>query len=91
MAGVAFYDLDNSQLAGAIIPETGGWVWNITADYSDGSGNKLSGIPVVVHTLDGDSLATINTKLAAGVKAAGVARGITVTQVAAHTIGITAV
>lgn len=82
MPAVAFFDLDSSQLVGAIQPEDGGWIWNLTADFSDTAQQlKLVGIPVVAHTLDGDGLPAIETKLTSAVKAAGVGRGITVTSV----------
>lgn len=93
MAVVALAYLDQQHAPfGALEATAAGWKWWLVAAYRDTVSNKkevLTGISV--DTLDGDNLAQVGTKLAAGVKAFGTGYGLTATTVVLPTFTLVSV
>lgn len=88
----AMFFLNPSAFGGAIQASTSGFTWNLTAVYREPATNRKEVIAgVIAETSDGDTLTVIRDKLAAAVKAEGVARDFNVTVVAFFTLGTVSV
>jgi hypothetical protein len=88
----AMYVLNPSAFGGAIQPTTTGFAWNLVGVFREPATNRKEVIAgIIVTTLDGDGLLAIRDKLAAGVKAEGLARDFNVVNVAFFQLGTVAV
>lgn len=88
----ALFYLNPSTFGGAVQASPSGFTWNLVGVYREPQTNRKEVIAgIVVETADGDGLAAIRDKLAAGVKAEGLARDFNVTSVAFFSLGIVAV
>jgi hypothetical protein len=88
----AMYYLDGQAFGGAIQPNKDGFTWKLVAIFREAQTDRKTVISeVTVETLDGDSLLQIRDKLAAGIKAEGLARDFNVTTVAFFPLNVIAV
>ena len=88
----AFYYLDPGAFGGAVQGTTTGFRWTLVVILRETATNRKEVISgVIAETLDADSLVQISGKLAAAVKAEGLARDFNVTNVVAYPLSLTAV
>ena len=81
-AVVAFCYLDTSYIGGALQPLPAGWQWAMVCAYSNPNTNAKDIVTgVLANTANGDSLATVGTKLAAAAKTDAAQRGFTIAAV----------
>ncbi len=84
----AFYYLNAAEFGGAVIPNDTGFIWNLVAVFREPATNRKNTVALVATTLDADTLPQIMAKLAAAVKAEGLARDYNVTVVVEPTFSI---
>lgn len=88
----ALFYLAPTAFGGSIRPTTTGFTWELVAVFREPATNRKEVINgVKVDTLDGDTLTQIRDKLAAGVKAEGLARDFNVTTVSFFPLSVVTV
>ena len=91
-SSIAFYYLNQSAIGGAVRPNVAGFTWDLITVFREPATNRKEVISEVkVTTLDSDTLVQIRDKLAAGVKAEGLARDFNVGTVVFFPLSVLAV